>query len=213
MRPLKLTMSAFGSYAGVETIDFAKVGNGIFLITGDTGAGKTTIFDAISFALYGETSGGKRNGSMMRSEYAPEDAETYVELVFQTRGETYRVWRSPAYQRASKRKNKDGIYSKVDVASKVSLVLPDRREMPGKIKEIDAKLEEIIGVDRNQFAQIAMIAQGEYVKLLHASSKERKEIFSRIFNTGIYARIQAMLREKEKGLGVELAKNLSLIHI
>lgn len=210
MRPLKLTMSAFGSYAGVETVDFGKVENGIFLITGDTGAGKTTIFDAISFALYGETSGGKREGTMMRSEYAPEHAETYVELFFQTRGEEYRIWRSPAYKRISKKKNKDGIYGKVEVSAKVSLILPDGSEMPGRMKEIDAKLQEIIGVDKNQFSQIAMIAQGEYMKLLHASSKERKEIFSRIFNTGIYERIQRILYDREKNLGIELKKNRDL---
>lgn len=210
MRPRKLTMSAFGSYAGVETVDFDRVESGIFLITGDTGAGKTTIFDAISFAMYGETSGGKREGSMMRSEYAQENVETYVELTFQIRGEEYRVWRSPAYKRTSKRKNKEGVYGKVEVPAKVHLFLPDGREMPGRGRETDAKLQEIIGVDKNQFSQIAMIAQGEYMKLLHASSRERKEIFSRIFNTGIYEKVQWILREKEKNLWGELEKNRNL---
>lgn len=210
MRPIKLTMCAFGSYAGEEVVDFDKAGNGIFLITGDTGAGKTTIFDAIAFALYGETSGGKREGSMMRSEYAAEKLETYVELLFENLGEVYRVRRSPLYRRMSKRKNKEGGYGTVEVPAKVSLILPDGREMPGKIRDIDKKLEEILGVDKNQFSQIAMIAQGEYVKLLHASSRERKEIFSRIFNTGIYERVQRLLKDREKALGVELGRNREL---
>ena len=99
MKPLKITMSAFSSYAGVTEIDFEKVGHGLFLITGDTGAGKTTIFDAVSFALYGETSSDSRDGTMMRSQYAGEGEETWVELTFSDRGEVYRVRRSPAYQR------------------------------------------------------------------------------------------------------------------
>ncbi len=210
MKPLKLTMSAFGSYAGVEEVDFEAVGHGVFLITGDTGAGKTTIFDAISYALYGETSGISRDGSMMISQYAKEDAETYVELVFQIREEVYQVRRSPAYNRLSKRKNKDGHYTSVPVGAKVSLILPDGSEMPGRLKEINLAIQEIMGVDQSQFAQIAMIAQGEYVKLLHASSKERKEIFSKIFRTGVYWKIQMKLREQEKQLYGVLEDNRKL---
>lgn len=209
MKPLKLTMSAFGSYARAQAVDFREADHGLFLITGDTGSGKTTIFDGISFALFGELSGGLRDGSMMRSQYAGEE-ETYVELMFSDRGQIYTVRRSPAYQRLSKRKNKDGERSPATVSAKVSLVMPDGREAPGRIGEINEKIREIVGVDRNQFAQIAMIAQGEYIKLLHASSKERKEIFARIFDTGIYGRIQQKLKEKNTALSERLADNRKL---
>ena len=197
MKPKLLTMSAFGSYGGVTQIDFERAGTGLFLITGDTGAGKTTIFDAISFALYGAASGAGREGAMLRSQYAPEDAETWVELTFEDKGQDYTIRRSPAYTRLSKRKNKDGAYTATSVAPKASLLLPDGSEVSGRIREIDEKIRTIVGVDRDQFSQIAMIAQGEYIRLLHASSKERKEIFSRIFHTGIYGRIQQKLREAD----------------
>ena len=210
MKPLKLVMSAFSSYAGVTEIDFTRAGNGLFLITGDTGAGKTTIFDAISFALYGETSGDGRESTMMRSHYAPESAETYVELTFSEHGKEYRVRRSPAYQRISKRKNKDGEKTVVTSGAKVSLILPDGSEMPGRMAEINEAIREIVGVDRGQFSQIAMIAQGEYLKLLHASSKERKEIFSRIFQTGIYRRIQLKLKERSQALFIQFKDNETL---
>lgn len=196
MKPLKLIMSAFGSYGGTETVDFEKISHGIFLITGDTGAGKTTIFDAVSFALFGETSGQRREPSMMRSQYAPEDEETYVSLTFSERGEIYEINRSPSYTRISKRKNKNGEYTGVLVPAKAALFLPDGSEYPGNLRDVNVKLQEIIGVDQNQFSQIAMIAQGDYLKLLHASSKERKEIFSRIFNTGIFSRIQMKLKDR-----------------
>ena len=108
MRPVRLTMSAFGSYSGTEVIDFTKVQGGLFLITGDTGAGKTTIFDAITYALYDRTSGGARDGNMMRSQYASEDTDTYVEYVFSYRGKEYAIRRNPEYMRVGKRKNADG---------------------------------------------------------------------------------------------------------
>lgn len=210
MKPLKVTMSAFGSYGGVTEVDFRDVDHGLFLVTGDTGAGKTTIFDAVSFALFGELSGGARDGGMMRSQYAGEEEETYVELLFSDRGESYTVRRSPTYQRISKRKNKNGVRTVTTVPAKASLILPDGSEFPGRIGEINEKIQEIVGVDRNQFAQIAMIAQGEYVKLLHASSKERKEIFGRIFNTGIYWRIQQKLRDENNELYGKLLDNKNL---
>ncbi len=207
MKPRLLTMSAFGSYGNVTQIDFERAGSGLFLITGDTGSGKTTIFDAISFALYGAASGAGRDGTMLRSQYAPESAETWVELVFEDKGQEYRIRRSPSYMRLSKRKNKDGEYTATAVTAKASLILPDGSELSGRIRDIDEKIHEIVGVDREQFSQIAMIAQGEYIRLLHASSKERKEIFSRIFHTGIYGRIQQKLREADKNLGVKLGEN------
>lgn len=207
MKPCKLVMSAFGSYAGVTEIDFERLDHGLFLITGDTGAGKTTIFDAISFALYGEPSGSSREGTMMRSQYAPESAETYVELIFSEKGETYQIRRSPAYQRVSKRKNKEGERSIITSPARVSLILPDGSEKPGRITEINEAIRKIVGVDQGQFAQIAMIAQGEYIRLLHASSRERREIFSRIFQTGIYRRIQMKLKERSNALYVRFKDN------
>lgn len=207
MKPVKLVMSAFGSYVGVEEIDFSKAEQGLFLISGDTGSGKTTIFDAISFALFGEASGDGRESSMMRSHYAPEDAETYVELTFSEKGKEYRIFRSPAYVRLSKRKNKNGERSAVLSAARVSFFLPDGSELPGRIAEVNEAVRTLVGVDREQFAQIMMIAQGEYRKLLHASSKERKEIFSRIFQTGIYRRIQDGLKERSQEQSAGLKEN------
>lgn len=200
MRPIRLTLSAFGSYAGQETIDFTQIPGGVFLITGDTGAGKTTIFDGITYALYDKTSGGRRDGGMMRSQYAAEDAQTYVEFVFSYKNEEYTVRRNPEYFRAGKRRAADGSARLVREAPKVSLILPDGEEFQGKKRETDKKIEEIIGLDVNQFTQIAMIAQGDFLKLLHAESKERKQIFSRIFRTGIYRDIQERLKEKAKQL-------------
>lgn len=198
MRPVRLTMSAFGSYSGVETIDFTKIRGGLFLITGDTGAGKTTIFDAITYALYDRTSGGRRDGNMMRSQYAADDIETYVEYIFSYRGEEYTVRRNPEYKRAGKRKNADGTPKRVKESAKVSLILPDGREFQGKKRETDQKIEEIIGLDAGQFTQICMIAQGDFLKLLHAESRERKKIFSRIFQTQMYWKIQEELKEMSK---------------
>ena len=200
-------MSAFGSYSGTEVIDFTQVQGGLFLITGDTGAGKTTIFDAITYALYDRTSGGARDGNMMRSQYAAEDTDTYVEYVFSYRGEEYTIRRNPEYMRVGKRKNADGTVRLVKETAKVSLLLPDGKEFQGKKREIDQKIEEIIGLDAGQFTQIAMIAQGDFLKLLHAGSKERKKIFSRIFQTQIYWRMQEELKEQGKTLYVSLKEN------
>lgn len=210
MKPIKLTMSAFGSYAGKEEVDFSKLNGGLFLITGDTGAGKTTIFDAITYALYDKTSGGRRDGSMMRSQYATDDEETYVEFEFAYRGEQYIVRRNPEYFRAGKRKKADGTVGLVKESAKVSLLLPDGMEFRGKKKEIDQKIEEILGLDVNQFTQICMIAQGDFLKLLHAESRERKKIFSRIFQTKSYWMIQEKLKEEAKQLYIQLEGNRQL---
>ena len=161
MKPLKLTMCAFGSYGREETVDFEKIGSGIFLITGDTGAGKTTIFDAIAFALFGETSGQNREPVMMRSQYAPDEAKTYVSLRFSERGAVYEITRSPAYTRLSKRKNRNGDYTSILVPAKAELLLPGGEVFCKSVREVNEKLKEILGVDQNQFSQIAMIAQGD----------------------------------------------------
>ena len=195
MKPLKLTMSAFGSYGKEITIDFTKVDHGLFLITGDTGSGKTTIFDGITFAIYGETSGGKRDGKMMRSQFATPADETFVELTFAYRGDVYTVRRSPEYMREKKRGS--GL---VKAAAAVELTMPDGTAFRGKTKETDKKLCEIMGIDREQFTQIAMIAQGDFLRLLHAKSEDRKKIFSTIFHTGLYRKVEEELWEQRKEL-------------
>ncbi len=210
MRPLALTISAFGSYAGEQIIDFSKIGGGVFLITGDTGAGKTTIFDAITYALYDQTSGGKRDGTMMRSQYASPDVPTFVDLVFSYQGKLYRVRRNPGYERLSKRKNKNGERTLTTEAASVSLTMPDGQEYPGRMREINDKITEILGVGKEQFTQVAMIAQGEFIRLLHASSRDRKEIFAKVFDTGIYERMQRRLREESKSLYGKLEDNRKL---
>lgn len=208
MKPVYLIMSAFGSYADTQKIDFTNVQHGLFLITGDTGAGKTTIFDAITYALYDKTSGGRRDGNMMRSQYAAEDTDTYVEFSFAYRDEVYTIRRNPEYQRLGKRKYANGSPRYVKETAKVSLILPDGTEFKGKKRETDNKIEEIIGLDVNQFTQITMIAQGDFLKLLHAESKERKKIFSQIFQTKTYWQIQESLKERTKQLYDSLEENL-----
>lgn len=200
MKPQKLIISAFGSYAEEVVIDFTHMDGGIFLITGDTGAGKTTLFDAITYALYNETSGGIREGDMMRSQYAKEAAPTFVELTFLHRGKSYKIRRNPNYMRISKRKNKNGEYAKTKESAKVELTLSDGKVYPGNQKQTNQKIIEIVGLSKEQFTQISMIAQGQFLKLLLASSKERKKIFSQIFQTKIYAHIQECLGEEDKKL-------------
>ena len=205
MKPLKLTMSAFGSYAGKNVIDFTGQQQGIFLITGDTGAGKTTIFDAITYALYNQTSGGERNGNMMRSQYAKPETETYVELEFLYRGQTYRVRRNPDYKITKKLKN--GKIREQKVPHSVELTLPDGTVFPEKKNATDAKIIEILGLTADQFSQIVMIAQGDFLKLLYTKSDERKMIFSKLFRTDIYWKIQENLRRKSMEMDERIQEN------
>lgn len=205
MKPLKLTMSAFGSYAGKNVIDFTGQQQGIFLITGDTGAGKTTIFDAITYALYNQTSGGERNGNMMRSQYAQPEAETYVELEFLYRGQTYRVRRNPDYKITKTLKN--GKIMEQKVPHSVELTLPDGTVFPEKKNATDAKIIEILGLTADQFSQIVMIAQGDFLKLLYTKSDERKMIFSKLFRTDIYWKIQENLRRKSMEMDERIQEN------
>lgn len=205
MKPLKLTMSAFGSYAGKNVIDFTGQQQGIFLITGDTGAGKTTIFDAITYALYNQTSGGERNGNMMRSQYAQPETETYVELEFLYRGQTYRVRRNPDYKITKTLKN--GKIREQKVPHSVELTLPDGTVFPEKKNATDAKIIEILGLTAGQFSQIVMIAQGDFLKLLYTKSDERKMIFSKLFRTDIYWKIQENLRRKSMEMDERIQEN------
>lgn len=189
MRPLNLTMSAFGPYAGQTTVDFSALGtSGLYLITGDTGAGKTTIFDAITYALYGEASGESRDSSMLRSKYAAPETPTFVELTFTNGGKTYTVRRNPEYTRPKSR----GTGTTVQKAD-AELTMPDGRVIT-KVRDVTAAVTDIVGIDREQFARIAMIAQGEFRKLLLAQTDERKAIFRQIFHTGQYQALQNRLK-------------------
>jgi len=211
MKPIKLVMSAFGSYAGTETIDFGKMEQGLFLIAGDTGAGKSTIFDAIMFALYDTMSGKERKGSMMRSEYAKETAETFVEYTFAygpaEKKEIYTIRRYPTYERRAKRKNKDGTYGKTKQLGKVSLILPDGKEFAGKTAETNRKIQEIIGLNAEQFGRIAMIAQGEFQELVMDKTGKRKEIFQQIFSTEMYEKIEKKIWEHFKASVAAMKEN------
>ena len=213
MRPIKLVMSAFGSYAKEEVIDFTHLSEGgIFLITGDTGAGKTTIFDGITYALYGETSGKNREGNMMRSDFATADTMTYVELTFSYKDATYQIKRNPEYLRPAKNKSKDGKRKLVSEKAKLELTLANGEVFQGKIKETQEKIIEILGLDVNQFTQISMIAQGEFLKLLYADSRERKAIFSRIFHTDQYRKLQEVLKEETKNLSEKVENSIKELH-
>lgn len=196
MRPLKLVISAFGPYAGRVEIDMSALGNsGMYLITGDTGAGKTMIFDAITFALYGEASGRNREVGMLRSQYAAADVPTEVELTFEYGGKVYCVKRNPEYERPAKR---GGGFTKQ--RAEAELVMPDDSVIT-KLRDVDAAVREIMGIDRSQFSQIAMIAQGDFLKLLLADTKERQNIFREIFGTGNFRAFQDRLAAEAAELG------------
>nr|WP_276855913.1 AAA family ATPase [Intestinimonas timonensis] len=195
MRPLKLTVSAFGPYAGKVVMDLERLGEqGLYLVTGDTGAGKTTIFDAITYALYGEPSGSDRDPSMLRSKYAQPETPTQVELVFSYGGKIYTVRRNPEYERPAKKGGGTTI-QKADA----ELVLPDGR-LVTKAREVNREITGIIGLDRSQFSQIAMIAQGDFRKLLQADTKSRQEIFREIFKTRYYMVFQEKMKSEAGGL-------------
>lgn len=205
MRPVKLTMQAFGSYGKRTVIDFEKTNQNLFLITGDTGAGKSTIFDAIVFALYGEASSGinKKDGTELQSQYVGPETEPFVKLVFSeatgAEKKTYTVRRVPRHFRPLKR----GTGVKEESGS-VSLIMPDDSEYPQK--ETDRKLEEIVGLTKNQFMQVAMIAQGEFMELLRAKSDDKKVIFRKLFHTELYGKIVEELGRRRKGKQQEMGQ-------
>lgn len=191
MRPHKLTISAFGPYAGQTVIDFDKFGTqGLFLITGDTGAGKTTIFDAITYALFGEASGSSRDESMLRSTYAAENVKTFVELEFEYAGKQYHVRRLPK-QMGPKDRGVGLTERKAEAILKI-----DNEAPISDVKKVNAKLAEILGVTFEQYSQIAMIAQGQFRELLLAKTKDRAEIFRSIFKTKPYLDLQERLKKE-----------------
>ena len=204
MRPTRLIISAFGPYAGRTEINLEELGNnGLYLITGDTGAGKTTIFDAITFALYGEPSGDNRDASMLRSKYASPETVTEVRMYFTYDDKKYYIKRNPEYKRPSKRG--DGLTTEKANAELHYLDDNDDDIRPPvtKTKEVNSAVTEIVKVDRNQFSQIAMIAQGDFRKLLFASTDERKKIFQKIFGTQIYSILQDKLKTESWNLKKE----------
>ena len=208
MKPLKLKMQAFGSYGEETLIDFEKVNQNLFLITGDTGAGKTTIFDAIVFALYGEasSSANKKEGVVLQSQYVDFAKEPFVELTFSegnnADSEIYTVRRVPRHLKPITRGAGKG--GQREITGSVSLIMPDGMEYPSK--EADSKLQEIVGLTKSQFMQVAMIAQGEFMDLLRAKSDDKKVIFRKLFNTEMYQDIVTELgnrkREKDKEIAI-----------
>lgn len=195
MRPLTLKMSAFGPYSGEEAIAFDKLKNtGLYLIAGDTGSGKTTIFDAISFALFGESSGGIRDASMLRSRFAEAKTKTVVELTFLYKGKEYRIKRNPEYLRP-----KDRGEGETPERADACLYMPDGNPITG-VKAVNEKVRELLGVDKEQFSHIAMIAQGDFLRLLLSDTKKRSEIFREIFATSRYLKLQEELKKRSKKL-------------
>ncbi|MDD3337162.1 MAG: AAA family ATPase, partial [Eubacteriales bacterium] len=190
MRPIRLELNAFGPYAGHETVDFTRFGQaGLFLITGDTGAGKTTIFDAISFALYGVATGSgsnQRTAKSFRSDFAPPESEPWVSFTFENGGELYTIRRSPEYQKPG-RKN--------PTPPEAELRCPDGRVYV-KQTAVNEAVENLLGLTAAQFAQVAMIAQGDFLSILQADSTERAKIFRRIFGTQLYAQITELLKQR-----------------
>ena len=190
MRPLKLTLSAFGPYASETVLELERLGKGgLYLVTGDTGAGKTTLFDAITYALYDHSSGGVREGAMLRSKYADSKTPTFVELEFEVGGKRYTVRRNPEYLRP-KARGEGFTTEKADA----TLIYDDGRPPVTKAKEVTAAIVDIIGLDYNQFSQIVLIAQGQFTRLLNASTDERSKIFRKLFRTQRYQQLQEQLQ-------------------
>lgn len=192
MKPIKLTMSAFGPYAETTVIDFTRFGeNRLFLITGDTGAGKTTIFDAITFALYGEASGGsdRRESRSLVSQHAPFGAEPFVEYEFSHKNRTYRIRRTLEYERPKQR----GSGTKKESAN-AQFFCEETKESIDGLKAVNERVLELLGLSFPQFTQTAMIAQGDFLKILHADSDTRKKLFKKIFNTDVYSDLQEQLK-------------------
>lgn len=204
MKPLELTISAIGPFAEQTEISFERLGKqGLFLISGDTGAGKTTLFDAICFALFGEASGSNRGVDSMRSDFAKPQTKSFVSLTFSHQGRQYRVVRNPAYQRPKLRG--EGMTAESADAALYQESGAERATLATGFTPVKNEIETILGVDAKQFKQISMIAQGEFLKLLYADSTERGNIFRRVFHTDLYAAFQKRLKdaEREKRIALE----------
>ena len=211
MKPVKIVLSAFGPYAGETVIDFSLLGEtGLFLIAGDTGAGKTTIFDAISFALYGEAAGGKerRKSKSFRSDYAAPRTETYVEFTFTHKGQTWMIRRNPEYVRP--KRTGEGTTTQTANAEMACL---DSRECWYGLQDVNAKVYELLGLTQDQFTQTVMIAQGDFLKILNAPSDERKKLFQKLFNTGLYEELRFRLQEMNTACNKEREKLDTVITI
>jgi len=210
MKPIRLVMEAFGSYGKQTSVDFRKPNQNLFLISGDTGAGKSTIFDAIVFALYGEASSSetKKEGEVLRSQYAALCVEPFVKLEFSEGEDIYTVKRIPGYRKLRTRGAESGTLKETPETEKVSLTMPDGQEYIGSLKETNGKIEEIVGLTKAQFMQVAMIAQGEFMKILREESKQKKEIFRKLFHTELFEKIVRELerRKTEKGKALEGVK-------
>ena len=190
MRPLVITLSAFGPFLGLSTVDLRPLGDrGLYLICGDTGAGKTTLFDAITYALYGEPSGDTRKAGMLRSKYARAEVPTFVEMLFEYGGREYRLHRSPEQMRPALR----GEARLVSRQAEAELHGPGGQLITGPSKVTEA-VTELVGMDRAQFTRVALLAQGDFLKLLVASTEERKQLFRQIFETGLYDSLQEALK-------------------
>ena len=202
MRPLKLTISAFGPYADKEVLDLDKLGeSGLYLITGTTGAGKTSIFDAITYALYDSPSGDVRDASMLRSKYADPETETFVELEFLCKDKIYRVRRNPEYMRP---KNRGGGFTKA--IARAELHYPDGRVVDKSKKDVTNAVSQIIGLEKEQFLKIAMIAQGQFREILLTSTEKRKELFRQIFKTHKFEELQNRVKEDAAALEKDFEK-------
>lgn len=200
MRPLKLTMQAFGPYAGTEKIDFTKLANRtMFVISGKTGSGKTTIFDGISYAIYGKASGADRNGPDLRSQFARDDILTEVSLLFTLRNKTYYIIRTPQQE---KRKERGDGYRTINATAELYVIdeKGNQQLIAANVRDVDEKIKEIMIIDSNQFRQILMIPQGEFRKLLTSESKDKELILQRLFHTQIYKRIEEKLKESASEL-------------
>ncbi len=201
MKPIYLKMTAFGPYAGTQEIDFNRLGDGLYLISGDTGSGKTFIFDAISFALFGESSGRERTGQMLRSDFAKSSERTLVRFCFKYGGANYEVERYPEYTRPKLRGNAD-----IRVAGGAELILPDSTSVSGALA-VTRKIEEVLGIDNTQFSQIVMLAQGDFMRFLLSKSKDRQPILRKIFSTLRHKNLQDDLKKltAEYKLSLDLA--------
>lgn len=208
MKPLLLTMQAFGPYADCEIIDFTKLeSRTMFVISGKTGAGKTTIFDGISFAIYGKASGEDRSGQDMRSQFAKHHTRTEVSLKFTLRDKTYFIHRSPQQERL--KKSGEGTTTVGAKAELYELFDDGEKKLVGaNVREVDEKIKMIIGLDANQFRQILMIPQGEFRKLLTSESKDKEQILQKLFHTEQYKRIEEKLKEDALYLKKECEKSV-----